>query len=159
MNANAWENLPLRRQYLAEHAEDELLYLWPGEGREARFVLHELAMPVWLSRRFTPAVCVHHLAKGANGADRVDITSNMVAVSGRTHDWVERYRADGMALCIRAKVDADDWDNDAMRRVFGLDRAGASVIQFVGRKGFVHDWVRETWEGLVSVERERGWAA
>ncbi len=135
MNSHKHVSTTLRDAYKADNSYDELLSLWPQQGTEALVIFGDRdSRGTWLSKRWTERTVVHHIAQGANGADRADVTSNLICLCELIHLWVGRYRADGMALCMRVKIDKGEWDLPEINKVFGLERPGASVAEFIGRR-------------------------
>lgn len=156
-NSHPWEDPAIQEDYRRANEYDELLRFWPTEGAEACVLFGGSAPGMWLSKRWTPRNAIHHVAKGANGASRADVFPNLIALSRTLHDWVEAYRADGMALCMRSKIEKGEWDDAVMKSVFGLERPGASIAEFIGRKRpFVWPWVEPHWQFCIEWERKRG---
>ena len=150
----AYEDTTLRRMYADENKQDELLRLFPLEGGLARVQIGNIVH--WLPAYDTDAAEIHHVCGGANGADRWDLVTNLIAVSAVTHAWLERYRADGFYLCMKAKIVKGEWDDEVMREtVLGLRRPGASVLSYLRLHGPYWEWVKPTVEWLIQWEERR----
>lgn len=159
-NSHPWECTETREGYWRANEYDELLRLWPTEGPEALVLFGGSVPGMWLSKRWTPRSDVHHIAEGSNGASRADVTSNLISVCRPVHRWAGRFRSEAMALCMRAKIEKGEWDSDVMHSVFGLDRPGASVAEFIGRKRpFVWPWVEPHFEFCLAWEKSQRGAA
>jgi hypothetical protein len=150
-NSNKHEDPALREAYRQTNPDDELLRYWPTQGAEA--LVQFQGEGYWLSKRHTEACDIHHIGKGQ--AQRADVWSNLVAVCRTTHLWLETFVADGMALCMAAKIAKGEWDDGEMRDVLGLWRPGASVAEFIGRKGFKFAWIAYIHERNREWERQR----
>ncbi len=132
MNANEHVNDLLRWNYAEDNKWDEILWLfpqydaataiiWPRRGRDGR-----------LSRFHTSACQIHHIAGGMFGASRVDAITNIINLHPMTHEWCERYRNDGLALCYATKIVKREWDCATWREITGIVdmRAYLTTVKF-----------------------------
>ncbi len=148
-NSRKWEDLRFRADYLDQNRErDELLHLFPNYGAEAIVQIGNVVHS--MSLRYTQGLEPHHIAGGANGARRWDVATNLVAVSNTVHRWCEKYRPEGMVLCISVKMDKGEWDEEFFTQtIMGLTRPGASVLEYIRIREPMHfEWVQEIFEGL-----------
>ena len=134
-NSRPWENLTFRRQYMDGVMWCEVQPLFPPSELFGK-------LPIMM------ADDPHHICGGANGSQRWDVLTNLIGVSRPVHDWLERYRPEGMVLCIKAKTDKGEYDDAAMKSVLGLTRPGASVFSYIRIRRMQFDWVQEILDGF-----------
>jgi hypothetical protein len=89
-NSRKHENLELRKQYKLDHPRCELYPILREE--------------ILLARRDQFASEAHHITGGLLGTPRWDLVCNLIHLSQVAHEWVERYAADGLAICCWAKL-------------------------------------------------------
>lgn len=74
----------------------------------------------------TPTTQIHHIGWGGQ---RWDTKWNLIALGGWSHDFCHKNKWDGLALCLKAKIDKGEWNAaDAMIRL-GYDLMGKLYYQ------------------------------
>ena len=153
-NSRKHEDITLRRAYMDANRQDEILKYFPRDGGMAIVEMH--GKVTLLDAFGTDSTDPHHIAGGANGADRWDLVTNLSAVCDLSHKWCERFRPEGFIVCAKMKIDKGEWDDVAMREtVLGLRRPGASVISYLAIRRPQFEWVRKILEELVEIEQEQ----
>lgn len=145
-NSRHWQDETFRREYLAAQTGCELIHLFPGRPEVAE--IPDGKAISYMVRNLMPASDPHHLCGGANGSRRWDVLTNLVGVCRPVHEWVERYRPEGMVLCIKAKMKKGEYDEDVMKMVLGLTRPGASVFGFIRIRRMHFDWIQDILDGF-----------
>lgn len=67
---------------------------------------------------------LHHICGSGNGAERIDVTSNIIMVCGPVHNWLETYKLPGFVLCCWAKLAKCELDWHAMELIKGKQLPG-----------------------------------
>ena len=90
------------------------------------------------------AVEVHHIAMG--NAGRVDVVSNLIAVSRQVHAFCHAEPSHGTILCLYAKMKKKPSEIDAeeFRRCTGQHLYG-----YVSNHKPTHEWMIPMWQELV----------
>ena len=123
-NSRRHENLALREYYRQKNVWNELKDRIPG--------IYGTSF----------AEEIHHIAKGSGGTSRWDVVTNLISLSRESHAWCERYKWDGMILCLAVKLNKSEYDPVVFREtVLGLTRPGASVAGYLMRKPCEFPWV------------------
>lgn len=99
-NSRPAENRQLRRQYMLDN-------IW-------------CECNVFNKRRFpeTDSHDPHHIFGGRGG--RLDVISNLLAVSRDAHEWLEENKTAGRIVAIAAKIKKGEFDPAEMRRASGM---------------------------------------
>jgi hypothetical protein len=72
-------------------------------------------------RRNLTGTELHHICGSGNGADRVDVDTNMIMVSSPVHNWLETYKLPGFVLCCWAKLAKCELDWETMAAIKGKE--------------------------------------
>lgn len=73
----------------------------------------------------------HHITGGIHGTVRWDETCNLIMLSRTVHEWVEEYWADGLCLCLLAKMRKGEMDQERLEGMLSPVR-DFSLREFVG---------------------------
>lgn len=140
MNSNRWINTELREEYREANIWDELSEWFPQEGNES---LVPIGKQVYrISRRYSCRQEIHHVSGGILGTPRWDIVTNLIGLSRVTHEFCERYCADGFALCAAHKIKKNEWDRQRMAEIMHVD----SVCGWLETRVFWFPWAEKVFQ-------------
>jgi hypothetical protein len=123
-NSNPAEDLELRHLYRDANPYDEIArYFQKWDTRGYVSVPHP-GVVTHMHGYDTTATEVHHIFGGFGGNRRWDRTWNLIHLHQDTHRFVERYHADGIALCLLRKLEKSEYDDAEAFRVLGKSPLG-----------------------------------
>lgn len=105
----------------SRHCELEALYPW-GSDRELELLYpmgartNKVIVP---GRNNLRGAEVHHICGSGGGAQRVDLTENMICVCNPVHAWLETYKLPGFVLCCYRKMLKKELDLECLSDIKG----------------------------------------
>lgn len=136
---------------------DELLRYFPSNGVGMAMVPGHC--PATLSMHGTDAFCDHHIFGGIMGNRRWDRLWNLVMVCDVTHRFVDPsfggYVVDGVAICMRRKIDAREFDRIDAANTLGFDPFGyleSRVCVWLFAENIRRELVRQSAAGEIGCD-------
>lgn len=126
-------NAALKHEYEDRNLFDEIAWLFP----QATPTL--VRIPGWrepIGRYTQSGDQIHHIAGACAGMSRWDIVTNIIRLSKPTHDFCERWKFDGFAICMADKLLKGEWDPRRMAEIMHVD----SVDGWLETKEFQFPW-------------------
>lgn len=141
-NSRPWLSLDTRYDYERENTVCEIARLFPEWERGWKRIPG--SPPTIVHATETPRTCVHHLAWGHAGNRRWDRVWNLVSIGWHAHLFVHAFPVDGLSICLKAKIEKNEWDAAAARETLGLN-----LIGYLYGKSCEHDFAEEYRRELI----------
>lgn len=125
-NSRPWEDLHEQYMYGVTHLDDEIVWAFPGDLRDAIVPISE-RQTVNISRCMSTGSDVHHISGGILGTPRWDVSTNLIKLCRVTHQFCDKWVAPGFVLCAASKIRSGDWDSQKMCEIMHVD----SILGFL----------------------------
>lgn len=118
-NSHPYRNDAVRHVYADANRYDELARLFPEWCPGWTTIPGTVATHVRAHE--TPATQVHHIAWAGQRWDKV---WNVISLGDWSHQFCHDHKWDGVALCLKVKLDKHEWNADEARQCLGFDLVG-----------------------------------